>query len=501
MFQRFCSSTICFGENLMSTEGLPVANGLGVFEHHADIGKLNHPGSAIYQPKQQHYLIAGAGANMWHDHDDFHFVWKRMSGNFILQAQASFLGDGVDLHRKLGWSARTSLDPGSAHVSAAVHGDGLTSLQFRRATGRPTEEVRSALTGADVIQLERNGTTFTMAVAHFGEPLSTVHVEHIDLGEEVYVGLFVCSHNADVLEQASFRNVRLVTPAPNDFVPYRDRHSLSSSLEIIDVVTGNRRVVYQSATAFEAPNWTHDGCALIYNSGGRLFRFDLARGTPEPIDTGFATRNNNDHVISFDGSMLAISHHSADDNNQSIIYTVPIEGGTPQRVTSLGPSYLHGWSPDGKFLVYAGQRNGEFDIYRISVDGGEETQLTTAIGLDDGPEYSPDGAYIYFNSVRSGRMQIWRMKADGSDQEQVTDDDFNNWFPHISPDGRTIAFLSFSKDVDSSAHPPYKQITIRLVPVSGGTPRVLAYVYGGQGTINVPSWSPDSQSIAFMSNF
>jgi Tol biopolymer transport system component len=171
----------------------------------------------------------------------------------------------------------------------------------------------------------------------------------------------------------------------------------------------------------------------------------------------------------------------------------------------VGHSYLHGWSPDGKSLIYTGERNGEFDIYRIGADGGDETRLTTAAGLDDGSEYSPDGRYIYFNSTRSGTMQIWRMKADGSDQEQITNDEYNNWFPHLSPDGKQMVILSFTKEVAPNDHPFYKQVTIRLLPIIDGNPvrsapKVIAYVYGGQGTINTPSWSPDSKQIAFISN-
>ncbi|MDZ4720562.1 MAG: hypothetical protein SH847_19080 [Roseiflexaceae bacterium] len=478
---------------------MTVTQPLGLFEQQADVGTVRHAGSCRYDTEQQAYTIAGAGTNMWLDHDQLHFVWKQLTGNFIVQARASFVGAGTDAHRKLGWSIRASLDTNAAHVSAVVHGDGLTSLQFRRTSAAMTEEVRAELTTSDVIQLERNGTSFMMSVARFGEPFVAVQVADIDLGDAVAVGLFVCSHNADVLEQAVFQNVRIVIPAKPDFSPYRDPHNLGSNLEIVEIATGNRRIIYQSSIPFEAPNWTNDGSALIYNSGGRLYRYDLATNTPTLIDTGFASRNNNDHVISFDGTMLAISHHSAEDNNQSIIYTVPIIGGTPRRVTAHGPSYLHGWSPDGRFLVYAGQRNGEFDIYRIASDGGEETQLTTAIGLDDGPEYTPDGLYIYFNSVRSGSMQIWRMHADGSNQEQVTDDGYNNWFAHIAPDGQSFVFLTFMPEVDPSAHPPYKHVYLRHMPIGGGTPTVLAYVYGGQGTINVPSWSPDSKYVAFVS--
>jgi TolB protein len=281
-------------------------------------------------------------------------------------------------------------------------------------------------------------------------------------------------------------------------VPYRDY--IGSHLEVLDVETGARRVLYTVSDSLQAPNWTRDGKALIYNRNGLLYRFDLARRTPEAIDTGFATSNNNDHVLSFDGKMLAISHHSKDDANVSIVYTVPATGGTPKRITARGPSYLHGWSPDGRFLVYTAEREGDFDIYRIPAGGGQEVRLTTAKGLDDGPEYSPDGKFIYFNSSRTGSMQLWRMRPDGSGQEQVTDDELNNWFPHLSPDGKWIAFLSFGKDVKPDDHPFYQRVYIRLMPAAGGRPRVIAYVYGGQGTINVPSWAPDGKRLAFVSN-
>jgi Tol biopolymer transport system component len=469
-----------------------------VFERQNDIGDVTRSGSATYDAERQEYTISGSGANMWFDHDEFHFVWKRMKGDFILTTRAQFIGEGVEEHRKFGWMVRSSLDSGSMHVNAAVHGDGLASLQFRRVKGGLTEEVRSSLKAADVIQLERKGDTYTMSVARFGDAFVTQPVLDLALGAEVYVGLYVCSHNKEVVEKAVFRNVQITVPASDDFVPYRDY--IGSNLEILDVESGNRTIIYRAPGSIQAPNWTADGRALIYNGGGRLYRFDLARKMPVVIDTGFATNNNNDHVLSFGGRMIGISNHSKEDQNRSIVYTLPVQGGMPKRVTSKGPSYLHGWSPDGKFLIYTGERNGELDIYKISVDGGEEIRLTTAKGVDDGPEYSPDGRYIYFNSARGGTMQIWRMKPDGSEQQQMTSDEYNNWFPHISPNGKSIVFLSFFKEVAPTDHPFYKQVYLRLMSGEGSKPRVIAYVYGGQGTINVPSWSPDNRRLAFVSN-
>jgi Tol biopolymer transport system component len=482
----------------------PSAAALGAFENHGDVGSPKLAGDVVYDAATEEYLISAGGVNMWGDRDEFHFLWQRMQGDFILQARVGFVGAGVDPHRKLGWMVRSSLDAGSPYADAAVHGDGLTSLQYRRTLGGPTEEVRSTVTKPDYLQLERRGHLYRLSAARFGEVPETCQLAELSLAEEVLVGLFLCSHRADVKEQATFRDVRLTRPAKEGFVPYRDY--LGSQLEILDVTTGHRQLIHRSAEPFEAPNWTPDGAALIFNRSGRgegrgrLYRFDLATRRITLIETGFADRNNNDHVLSFDGTMLGISHHSAEHGGRSAIYTVPVGGGIPQLVTPLTPSYLHGWSPDGRYLVYTGERNGDYDIYRIPAAGGEEVRLTMEKGLDDGPEYTPDGRYLYFNSVRTGRMQIWRMRADGSEQEQVTHDELNNWFPHISPNGRWLAFLSFGLDVPPSEHPYYRQVYLRLMPIDGGAPKVIAYLYGGQGTINVPSWAPDSRRLAFVSN-
>jgi Tol biopolymer transport system component len=205
-------------------------------------------------------------------------------------------------------------------------------------------------------------------------------------------------------------------------------------------------VVHRAQAHFEAPNWSRDGKYLLFNQGGRIYKLPVSGGEPQLLDTGFAVRCNNDHGISPDGTQLVISDQSQE-KRQSLIYILPIGGGTPKRITQLGPSYWHGWSPDGKTLAYCAERNGEYDIYTIPVGGSEEKRLTTAPGLDDGPDYSHDGQYIYYNSERSGLMQIWRMKTDGSDQVQITSDQYNNWFPHPSPDGKWIVFLTYEKDV------------------------------------------------------
>jgi dipeptidyl aminopeptidase/acylaminoacyl peptidase len=430
---------------------------------------------------------------MWSTRDAFHYVWKKATGDLALSADVIFEGRGREPHRKACLIIRQTLDPDAAYVDIALHGDGLTSLQFREAKGAPTHEVQSNLAAPKRLRIEKRGKYALMFLAADGkDPAYSGAATRIEFDEPFYIGLGVCSHSKDVTETAVFSNVELVTPLR----ARSERPVLFSSLETQTIASTDRRVVYVTPTRIEAPNWLNDNSALVFNSGGRIYRIPIAGGTAQPLDTGFATRCNNDHGISPDGATLVISDNSQD-GRKSLIYTLPISGGTPTRITKNAPSYWHGWSPDGANLAFCGERNGEFDIYTIPVKGGEETRLTTARGLDDGPEYSPDGKFIYFNSVRTGLMQIWRMKPDGSGQEQVTSDNFNNWFPHLSPDGRRMIILSYEKDV--TGHPENKDVMLRMMTLESRKVDVLARFFGGQGTINVPSWSPDGRKIAFVS--
>ncbi|MFI5184980.1 MAG: biopolymer transporter TolR, partial [Vicinamibacteria bacterium] len=195
---------------------------LGQFEGHSDVGSPRLPGSAFYNGASQEYALSAAGTNMWAERDEFHFAWKRMKGDFILQARVELVGKGVEEHRKLGFIARKSLGADSPYADVAVHGDGLTSLQYRRTPGAETEQVRAAVTGPDFIQLERKGNTYTLSAAHFGDPLVASQITDLDLGDDVYVGIFLCSHNPDVVERGVFRDVRIIRPAKDGFVPYHD---------------------------------------------------------------------------------------------------------------------------------------------------------------------------------------------------------------------------------------------------------------------------------------
>jgi len=469
----------------------------GFFEGFTDVGAPVLKGEVLYSEPMQEYRLSGSGENIWFGSDSFSFLWKRMEGDFIIQAQLSFVGEGTDAHRKAGLMVRSGLSSSAAHVSCVVHGDGLTSLQYRKEAGADMEELKFEAEGPKVIQLEKKGDLFTMSVAHFGKLYSKKSLE-LKLDGLLETGLFVCSHNVQVSEEAIFSNVRIFGTAPEEMVQYEEY--LGSLLEVMDVESGKRQVLGGDPGSWQAPNWTPDGKTLVYNSEGLLYNFDIATGVSTVLNTEFADRNNNDHVISFDGKYMAISHHSEEDRGQSVLYTLPLEGGTPTRVTPLSPSYLHGWSADDKYLVYCAARNGAYDVYRIPVEGGEEEQLTDQATLDDGPEYSPDGLYIYFNSARTGTMQIWRMDPDGSNQTQLTFDEYNDWFAHVSPNGKWLVFISYPPEIPAGSHPFYKRVYLRLMSVEALKPRVIAYLYGGQGSMNVPSWSPDSKKIAFVSN-
>jgi TolB protein len=481
------------------------ANARGIFEGHGDIGSVLHAGSVDYHAANQSYTIAGSGENMWFAKDAFQFAWKKMSGDVTLTADIAFLGKGAQEHRKAVLMIRQSLDADSAYADVALHGNGLTSLQYRDEKGANTHEIQANVSAPKRLRIVKQGEYFSMWLAGEGGEFKLASGStRITLQEPFYVGIGVCSHDANVVEKAVFSNVKVQSEPPR--ASSDAATTLYSTLEIVNLASTDRRVVYIAPERFEAPNWMPDGKTLLFNQNGRIEKIAVTGGTPKFLDTGFATRCNNDHLISPDGTQLGISDNSQE-NHQSLVYIVPIGGGTPHRITQKSPSYLHGWSPDGKTLAFVGERNGDFDIYAIPAAGGEETRLTTAKGLDDGPEYTRDGKYIYFNSERTGHMQIWRMRADGSDQEQITFGEENDWFPHISSNGEWMVFLTYDRSVNG--HPENKDVMLRLMSLKDAAPggtsfqeakvTVLAKLFGGQGTINVPSWSPDGSQLAFVS--
>ncbi len=468
------------------------------FQHAADVGNPALRGSYSFDEKSDCWVLKGSGSNIWNNRDEFFFLSRLMQDDCMISGYITLSGEGVDPHRKAGLMFRETAEEDAVYVDVALHGNGLLSLQYRAEKGGMSREVVTQVRAPAFVQLEKLGQTFILRTSKEQTPLDEVASVTIPFRTQYHAGMFVCAHHPEILEEARFRNVRIDIPA--EARGGQQAPPSPSRLEIVDLLTDTREVVHTSDLHFEAPNWSRNGKYLVFNQEGKLYRFTLKNKKIREIKTGFADANNNDHGISFDGRLMALSHHLREGNaHHSIIYTVPVRGGTPRRVTPLGPSYWHGWSPDGKWLTYCAERNGNYDVYKIPSKGGEEVRLTTAAGLDDGPEFSPDGEWIWFNSDRSGVMQIWRMKPDGSGQEQVTNDQFNNWFAHPSPDGKWLIFLSYRPDVPAGSHPRNQRVMLRLMPAAGGPVKTVAFLYGGQGTLNVPSWSPDSRKVAFVS--
>jgi len=407
---------------------------VGIFQYNQDIGHPKKAGAGSYDEKTQVYTINGAGSNIWFNRDEFHYLYNKVKGDFILTADFEFTGDlsRANSHRKIGWMVRESEDEGAASWNAVNHYDGLCLLQWRPYKGMwmrdPEEEIFAPKKGAQTIQMQRIGSVLTMKIAHPGEPLQVVASRLMEMKPEVLVGLYICSHDSDVVAQARIWNVRIDQPLVNSYssnpyvvkTPVRD--VLGSRLEILDISSGNRKIIYESKGRFGSPYWMPDGKKLVFNEGGALYSIEVTGGNPVMLNKGSVVENKNNHP-------------SIKEDNR------------------------------------------------------------------DSSEYSPDRKYLYYNTNISGTMQVWRMKPGGSGKEQLTFDEYHNWFPHISPDGNMMVFISFPADIDPKEHPSYKDVMLKVMKLNApGAPRVVAYLYGGEGTININSWSPDSKRIAFVSN-
>lgn len=479
---------------------------IGVFDRAADVGQVSVPGTASFRDAR--YRLTASGANMWGEKDAFHYVWTQRSGDLHIAAGIDFEGVGVDPHRKAGLMIRQNLTPGSPYADVMVHGDGMVALQYREVQDGPTRQIISATWHPRRVRLEREGDFVYFSVAGQDGVLRHAGGSYRIAFQAPYlVGLALTAHNDTVTEAATFSDVELKMPSlayiPDTGYPAK----VESSLEVMEVGgIQSRRIVRQFDSKIEAPNWSRDGKTLVYNAGGRIWRIPAEGGEPAAIETGPNVKNNNDHGISPDGSQLIISDQSQPDN-LSRIHLLPLTGSPrPREIVSdaKARSYWHGWTPDGRTIAYVrvGTEDDSYDIWTKELSGGPPRPLIVGPGVDDGPEYSPDGKYLYFNSSRSGAMQIWRANANGSDPVQLTrDPERRDWFPHLSPDGKWIVFISFGLDVALTDHPPNREdVVLKIMPADGSTPpQVLTRLFGGQGTINVPSWSPDGKQIAFVS--
>ena len=473
------------------------SHGVGVFEGQSDVGSVTPPGKAAHGAGV--YTIDAAGANMWSTEDAFHFVWKKVSGNIALSADMAFPGStgNPNPHRKAALIFRQTLDPDGIYVDAAQHGSGMTALQYRREPGATTQDIELNIEAPRRIRLEKRGDTITMFLSNHGEPLHQVGASiRLHLEEPFYAGIGVCSHNKDVVERATFSNVKLETIQPDA----SEKTVTYSTLQTIGIEENFRRamVVATGPDRMEAPNWSRDGKTLIFTKDGRIWTIPVEGGTATALDIGSAAKCTGSHGLSPDGKLLAISC-STPGKPETRVYIVPSTGGEPRMLTENPWSYFHSWSPDGRTIAFTRpDHKGGGNIFSIAVEGGTERALTAGSGTSDDPDYSADGKWIYFNSDRAGSsMQIWRMRPDGSGAEQVTSDELNNWTPHPSPDGKSILILSYPKGV--TGHPTNTDIVFRILNLTDGKIRTLVNVVGGSGSDNVPNWAPDGKHLVFVS--
>lgn len=468
---------------------------LGVFEGQTDIGTILHKGSVL-AGRFSSYTVTGSGDNMWAAEDDFHFVWKKVSAEWVgISADITIVTPDGNPHRKAALMIRRTLDPDSDYVDAVVHGNGMTALQAREEKGSITREIIAPIAGPTRLSLEKYGNYIYMMVGGPGEQLHPIAGSiKMELNEPFYVGLAACAHDKDATVEVRFSGVGLVTGKSTAEHP---ETRIFSTIETVPVSSPEREAIYVAPGRLESPFWTKDGKSLILTSGGKLValpitaKFDGVRG---PVDTGSLAKIGHHTAISPDGTMLGFTDETG---GQTAIYSVPVKGGTPKLITDRPGSWFQGWSPDGQTVLYCGTRNGKTQILIAPAAGGPETALGTANNNNDTPEYSPDGKFIYFNSDRTGLMQVWRMTADGKDETQITTDEFSNWFPHVSPDGTQVAYVSYDKGV--AGHPNDAELHLRSMALDTKTVKVLANFTGGAGSFHSPAWSPDSKSVAIVS--
>jgi TolB protein len=280
------------------------------------------------------------------------------------------------------------------------------------------------------------------------------------------------------------------------------RQGQRAEVWIAGVDGGPAELVYTSTTALlEAPNWAPDGRALLLNGDGLLWRLDLDAGTLVQVPLDGLPPINNDHVVDAGRRLIYLSA------NDGHIWVAPVTGGAPTRVTHDHGQYhfLHGVSPDGETLAFVALPAGGFAargrLALISSAGGEIRYPEAGSRHLDGPEYSPDGTWLYVNTEefakRPGHAQLARVPADGGSLEQLVESNTVDWFPHLSPDGEFATYVSFP--TATLGHPADLDVEVRLVRTTKWTEPITRHpLFGGQGTMNVNSWAPDSRRFAFM---
>lgn len=480
---------------------------------HQDIGLAQKPGTARYAAGV--FILQGT-MDLWGTNDGAHIAFQPWHGDAELVARVTAMDNpGGVAHAKASLCIRESTAAGSRHVTMCVTPTDGTQFIYRDQTDvkatrifADAEAQKSSVPKGQFpcwLKVVRRGNVFTGYESPDGEKWQSSGPITLDLAADTVIGLAASSHKTNILTTATFDHVTLSQPPAS--APPKSSIKRVSQMMTIGVDGSDKRVVYMTRDRIEAPNWSPDGKWLLYNSKGLLWRIrsDGSSKAPEQIPTGGVKGANNDHVISPDGQTIyftAVGH----------LYAVPFEGGQPRRISNdQAPErkfkyFLHGVSPDGKTISYVGVEAvgddawGRMDLYTIPAAGGSDTRLTNIPRPNDGPEYSLDGKWIYFNSEIHaevpGHSQCFRMAPDGTGIEQLTHDERVNWFPHISPDGNWIVYISFPPG--TIKHPTDKDIILRRMKPDGREQSDIISFNGGQGTINVNSWSPDSKHFAFV---
>ena len=467
---------------------LPLAtlHGQGLFEGDLDIGAVTHAG-VVQGASTTSYRITASGANMWTTFDEFHFVWKKLApGDWSITSGITIVTPTGNAHRKGVLMLRQSLDTDAAYVSAALHGDGLTSIQSRPEKGANSYEVQSSTLKPKTLRLVKRGEFVHLFVGGSEADLKfSGGSMRIRWKEPFYIGIGACAHDKDALVEVDFDHVRI------DSLPGGSpKLTRFSTLETVPYPSGDRRALYATAGTLRGPSYARDG--LVVSHDGRIERVPSGKSA-EPIPLGdVPVPCESFQGFSPDGKRLAVSC-----GVKPSVYVS--ESGKARRITHKIPTTWHGWSPDGQSLLYSIERKGRHDIALIPArGGGKEVRLTTN-GLADNPEFSPDGKQIYFNSETGGTMQIWRMpaRAGGKPERITADDHSNNWYPHLSPDGKRLLMLSCDKAVKGP--PEDREVELRVLILETGLYQVVARILaGGRGTIDSPSWSADGRRIAFV---
>jgi len=495
---------------------------VGIFENHSDVGVAPVPGKAVFDADKKTYTITGGGNDIWAKVDAFQYAWKQMSGNFTLSADIAILDNPTatpQAHRKGVLMIRQSLDADAPFVDAALHGNGLTALQFRETKGDAVRTVHSDIVGPVRLRIEKHGDAVTLFVGKAGEdPKYTGASYSLKFQEPFYVGFGVSAHNGNDTstnqETVVFSNVELKTdlPATTPKLYATLETQVSNPVNAAQSQGTDRAVLYVSPDAIEGPVWLPDNSAIIFSSGGHLMKLPIklpprapapvvanapvAAGEPVIIATPGLNAVSRVHGLSPDGSQIIfVNHPPGQPRPAANTYMLPLAGGTPQLLTpNTGAGST--LSPHGNIFAY--DTDTVADIYTIPLDGSAPaTRLTMGAGKNYGPQFSHDGNSIIFCSDRSGTMQIWQMKPDGTELKQLTNDDYNNWFPHWSPNDNAILFISYPKTV--TADSANTEIQVRRLNPATGTIDFMARILGGP--TSAPTWSPSGgqQQIVFVS--